>query len=209
MPSKFVFSDDWWAENGDAKRCVAHRKNGDQCLKPAKRGMNVCRIHGGAAPQVVNKARERLALAADRMARELLGIAEGAESEAVKLNAIRDALDRAGVPARAEVTLEVKPWERLMGDIAGIATISREQHLAMGSAPIVDAELVESNDENGPVDPPSGPRREMPQENRDGVPDRVMPPYSGLPGTGLMTMEDAVAMNEMHGTARSRRGWPH
>jgi hypothetical protein len=112
--------------------------------------MNVCRIHGGAAPQVVNKARERLALAADRMARELLGIATGAESEVVKLNAIRDALDRAGVSTRAEVTLEVKPWERLMGDIAGIATISREEHLAMGSPPIVDAELVDSPSQRGP-----------------------------------------------------------
>jgi hypothetical protein len=54
-----------------------------------------------------------------------------------------------------------------VGDLAGIATISREQHLAMGSPPIIDAELVESNDENGPVDPPSDPPTEMPRRDRD------------------------------------------
>src|ERR1700759_5433953 len=86
------------------RRCSAHKHNGEPCLRYAARGASVCRVHGGGAPQVVAKARERLALAADRMARELLGIATGAESEVVKLNAIRDALDRAGVSTRAEVT---------------------------------------------------------------------------------------------------------
>jgi hypothetical protein len=58
------------------------------------------------------------------MAHTLLGIASGATSEAVKLNAIRDALDRAVVPAKDVEAVEVKPDERLINDIAGIATIS-------------------------------------------------------------------------------------
>ena len=62
---------------------------GKPCGRYAARGANVCRVHGGAAPRVIAKARERLALAADRMARELLGIATGAESEAVKLAAVK------------------------------------------------------------------------------------------------------------------------
>jgi hypothetical protein len=109
MPSTEVYSDDWWLDRNDQNRCVAVRKNGERCLKPAYRGTTVCRTHGGGAPQVKRKAKERLELAADRMARELLGMATSAESEAVKLNAIRDALDRAGLGAKTEVSVELKP----------------------------------------------------------------------------------------------------
>ena len=115
MGSKEVCSEQYWAEYNDVNHCVAHKKDGAQRLKAAIRGANVCRFDGGAAPQVRRKARERIELAADRMARELLNIATEGESEAVKLNAVRDALDRAGLGAKAEVSLEVKPWERLLG----------------------------------------------------------------------------------------------
>ena len=117
MGSQEVYSEDWWDEHNNENRCGAHRKNGERCLKIAIRGARVCRFHGGAAGHVKRKARERLELAADRMARELLGMATGAESEAVKLNAIRDALDRSGLGAKTAVSVEVRPWEQLMGDI--------------------------------------------------------------------------------------------
>jgi hypothetical protein len=104
-------------------------------------------------------ARRRLDEAADRMARELLGIATGAESEAVKLAAVRDALDRAGLSAKQSVELSAKrpePWEEMMMDFA---RTSRERQDALeqlarrGEPPaplspaparpdIVDAELV-------------------------------------------------------------------
>lgn len=210
MPSEEVYSDDWWLDRNDQNRCVAIRKNGERCLKPANRGMTVCRTHGGAAPQVKRKAKERLELAADRMARELLGMATGAESEAVKLNAIRDALDRAGLGAKTEVSVEVKPWEQLMGDIAGVATISRADHIAQqrrtvieptALAQAIDAEVVETAADDGPARAAERPEGEMryPGEGDDGGDD--MPR-----GSGLMTLEEAAeAERRTRHTNGSRR----
>ncbi|OBF98574.1 hypothetical protein A5790_02930 [Mycobacterium sp. 852002-51152_SCH6134967] len=169
--------------------------------------MTVCRTHGGAAPQVRRKAKERLELAADRMARELLGMATGAESEAVKLNAIRDALDRAGLGAKTEVSVELKPYEQLLGDISGVASISRAEHRALQGRPIIDApaladpldvEVVEPADETGPARAPEPPESEMryPSEGNDGGDD--MPR-----DTGLMTLEEAAE------TVRQERGYQH
>lgn len=197
MPSTEVYSDDWWLDRNDQNRCVAIRnKTGERCLKPANRGMTVCRTHGGAAPQVQRKAKQRLELAADRMARELLGMATGAESEAVKLNAIRDALDRAGLGAKTEVSVELKPYEQLLGDIAGVGSISRAEHRAMQGRPVfdapaladaIDAELVETADVTGPARPAERPEGEMrdPGEGNDGGDDLRR-------DTGLMTLEGAA-----------------
>lgn len=201
MGSTEVYSEDWWDDHDNENRCVAHKKDGSQCAKAAIRGTTVCRFHGGAAGQVKRKARERLELAADRMAKELLGIATDGQSEAVKLNAIRDALDRAGLGAKTEVSLEVKPWEQLMGDIAGVATISRAEHRAQQGRPIIDStalaqavdvEIVEPA-ENDPARGPEAPGREMRDAETDAVPGDDMPP-----GTGLMTLEEAVEAEHTH-----------
>jgi hypothetical protein len=117
---------DWPHGPTPERRCVAH-KNGEQCKNAAIKGATVCRFHGGAAPHVKRAARARLENAADLMAKQLLGIAIGAESEAVKLAAIRDALDRAGLRPPSEVVLsqgETKPYEELF---EGIASGSRAE----------------------------------------------------------------------------------
>ena len=194
MGSKEVYSEDWWHGHESQNRCVAHRKNGEQCLKAAIRGGNVCRFHGGAAGHVRRKARERLELAADRMARELLGTATSAESEALNLDAIRDALDLSGLGAKTEVSVEVKPWEQPIGDIAGVATISRAEHPtqqgrsfveAPALAGAIDAEVVDPDDESGPECGPKPPGNEMRDLDAGDVEDRDMPTVSG----GLMTLE--------------------
>lgn len=113
---------DWPQGPSPARRCGAHRKNGDRCKNAAIKGGTVCRYHGGAAKHVKAAARARIENAADLMARELLGIALTADNESVKLAAIRDALDRAGLKPPAEVVLsqgETKPYETVFDSIGG------------------------------------------------------------------------------------------
>ena len=122
-----------WADGREPKRrCTARRTNGQPCRKAASAGMQVCRNHGGAAPQVKAKARVRLEMAADRMAQELLGIATNDKVPAyVKLEGIKTALDRAGIGAKQAVEVEVGPakaWEQVF---AGIAGGTREDSRAM------------------------------------------------------------------------------
>lgn len=114
---------DWSTYSRPERRCTAHSsRTGERCKNVAIKGGKVCRYHGGNAPHVIANARARLQNAADLMARELLGIALTADTESVKLAAIRDALDRAGLKPPAEVVLsqgETKPYETVFDSIGG------------------------------------------------------------------------------------------
>ena len=122
------WSEQWWAVqplHTQSRRCRAHSsRTGEPCKNMALQGGSTCRFHGGAAKHVKAAARVRLENAAELMAKQLLGIAIGAESESVKLAAIRDALDRAGLKAPSEVVLsqgESKPYETVFDSIGGTA----------------------------------------------------------------------------------------
>jgi hypothetical protein len=185
------------------RRCTAHKHNGEPCLRYAARGANVCRVHGGAAPQVVAKARERLALAADRMARELLGIATGAESEAVKLAAVKDALDRAGLGAKTEVEVGLKPYEEILNNIAlSVGRTTRAEHRARKGLPpdepralaapeleVVDAELVPEP----PGMPADSTGATSERDDRAANPAPSFAERTEPPSRELVPLEDATA----------------
>lgn len=80
-----------------SQRCSARSKTtGNQCLRPAIRGGTVCRYHGGAAPQVMAKAEERLKALIHPAITKLGKLIEQDQFPSVSYQAVRDALDRDG-----------------------------------------------------------------------------------------------------------------
>lgn len=209
------YSEEWWASRTPevaAKRCHAHRRNGDRCAKLAMEAQTVCGTHGGRAPQAKRKARQRLEEAADRMAKQLLGIAESAESEAVKLAAVKHVLAIGGINEKTavDVSLELKPFEEVFQGLSGVAQISRAESRAARGLPaldradptgIVDAEVVDV----GEMGADSAPAGRYPADRSDDPRDRpAFAEDAPTPGTGLMTAEDAVAELRVHHVRRVR-----
>lgn len=87
-------------------RCTAKNHDQTPCGAYAIRGAAVCRMHGGAAPQVRKAARLRVIEAVDLVVGELLRLALHAENEGVRVRAISLIFDRAGFgePQRIEIT---------------------------------------------------------------------------------------------------------
>ncbi|ALI24475.1 hypothetical protein XA26_06140 [Mycolicibacterium fortuitum] len=176
-------------------------------------------MHGGAAPQVQAAARRRLQQATDALAARLLGIAlDEGTSEAVRLAAIRDALDRGGVTAKAELELSAKPaepWREVLGNVTGVARMSQADSRRARGLPvedqnptpaitaadetaIVDAEVVDEN-----PDTPSAYPTPAPTDSERPV---RQPPWQGdapprRSSAELATLEDAAAWQ-----AEQRRG---
>ena len=98
-----------------AGQCAARRQDGNPCGMAPIRGAAVCKMHGGAAPQVRRKAQERLALAAEDAASVLIHMMQDPDlSAADQYRAATAVLDRAGIRSGSElaVTLqERQPWE--------------------------------------------------------------------------------------------------
>lgn len=84
-------------------KCTAHNRQGQRCGKDALRGTTVCRLHGGAAPQVREAARLRLLQAADPAAAELVAQLKNRKLPARdRRSAAVAVLDRAGLGPRAK-----------------------------------------------------------------------------------------------------------
>jgi hypothetical protein len=129
--------------------CTARRRSGTQCLNYAIRGAAVCRLHGGSAPQVRKAAQVRLLMAADGLAGLLVRMAyDDKLPPAVRLQAIRDGLDRAGLAPKSSVSVDVEISDkRSFEDVTADVVMD----LDMGDIHIEDAEVIE--DDNTPLVP--------------------------------------------------------
>ena len=101
--------------------CTAHKKTGEQCKNYALHGTNVCRFHGGATPVVAKKARERFNDLIDPMINIAAGLVRDAEAgkmtHADQMRLVTFLADRTGFGTKAEVSVEVKSWERTLQGI--------------------------------------------------------------------------------------------
>ncbi len=118
------WSEKWWERAKPevrAKRCKAKNRNGSQCQRAAITGAVVCYTHGGAAPQVKQKARARIENESDSLARALIDIARDEKvSNAVRVKAINSLLDRAGLKAPNTVVLsadETSGFDQVFTDV--------------------------------------------------------------------------------------------
>lgn len=98
-----------------SRQCTAKAKGtGNRCGKYAIPGGTVCKNHGGAASQVKNKAKLRLLEMVDPALKELNRIMLTGADDKVKLAAVKDILDRAGVPRQTETTVMVEDARDLL-----------------------------------------------------------------------------------------------
>lgn len=92
----------------DNRRCTAHKKNKERCKKAAIIGGTVCGTHGGSAPQVKNKARQRIMEAADPAAAVMVELM-ASDDERIRHAAAKDLLDRAGEKAPTAIDIGFDP----------------------------------------------------------------------------------------------------
>jgi hypothetical protein len=157
-------------------RCNGHMVNGGRCKHEAEPGSVVCRLHGGAAPQVPRRAAERLIMSADHASQKLLEWLDDPEVPyRVRAEIAQDVLDRAGlastqaikiVPAEDDPVMrffdgffddpnnwESNPPPDPTPAIESYATSSLDHHDAEPEE-ILEAEIVESEGESANDTPP-------------------------------------------------------
>jgi hypothetical protein len=125
--------------------CTARKRNGDPCGNAAMNGSTVCRMHGGAAPQVKRRAQQRILEASDPAAARLVAMMQDETlPPAVQLAAARDLLDRAGVVGKQELELSANVSVSVWDNIVGLTMDVYED--GDDDPNVIDAEVVEDDD---------------------------------------------------------------
>lgn len=138
----------------DPRRCTAHRTDGTgRCNGWSVPGSNVCRFHGGSAPQAKRKAQLRLLDMIPLATKRHREILRDTKDERVALQAVKMVYDRTGLEegsASGDVdVVRQMVATRLVDLIAGGSAEETDEELGETDDDIVDAEIVEEEDPEG------------------------------------------------------------
>lgn len=113
------------------RRCTATvRSTGERCKRAAIKGGTVCTSHGGAAPQVRKKARDRLLELVDPAINELAKLLNRDDvDDSVRLRAITSLLDRVGYGPGSTLKVEDTRWDDFLGDITADGMVSLDRSM--------------------------------------------------------------------------------
>lgn len=125
------------------------------CLKPPIKGGFVCMSHGGSAEHVRKKANKRLLALAEPALVRLEALMHQEEHLPTALGAIKEVLNRAGGAAIGPVDpnagkQDMRPVINVGIQVGGIDPSKRPEvkvGIVSGSAPAVDAEIVDDEDQ--------------------------------------------------------------
>jgi hypothetical protein len=186
-----------------SNHCTATNKRGKPCGAWAIRGGNVCRVHGGMAPQVQRKARERLQASSDAVA-----------------HAIAESMKRHGVTAQTAGRGLPAPWGERMKKALEAMEGRYEQpapatprpparRATRPSGPPVAATAPTPAPE-APVSRPGRGGEPRDGEKRPDAPRARFAPPTPPPPPALATYEDALAdvaqANRRARAVQTRRG---
>lgn len=176
----------------DDRRCTATaNRTGERCRAPAVRGGNVCRIHGGSAPQVRAKANERLLeMVMPSLARLRKIILDPKTSDADALKAIREVLNRTGFSER--FALDVAPSDAWADLLKGVhSEVDLDRSLGDGGG---KPELTWEDIDQAQHDAQEEAWREYDNEDADEVErGRIRPDQNTVRG-------EVVDTNDLHGS---------
>lgn len=140
----------------DRTRCTARTRSGRGCKNPPILGGTVCRMHGGSAPAVRAAANRRLlAMVLPALARLDAIVRKPETSDADRIRAIVEVLNRTGFSGKTEIELTVAPWQAIIEDIvmdvpdgweSPTPAFERDEDFkepAIESGEIVDAEIID------------------------------------------------------------------
>jgi hypothetical protein len=206
------WSEEWWANvkpETQARRCKAHRTDGERCRRLALNFQAVCAHHGGRAKNSVNAARRRMMEQADPAVRQLQKIAfDETNPLDIRFKATMAIIDRVGLAPRTSVELEVnpRPFEAVFeqmeyggsraeyrGEPELIEPVEPEQY----ELPPADDDVIDVEIEPEPF---------TPDESEHGLDDDSSP-FSSTPPPpdGLMSYDAAVSAAKIH---QARRALP-